>query len=181
MATPSLQESTFIIQKIILHTVNQSTSCPTLKTSTFSSFSGFRYSLAASTIFPTPKASTTARFRGLTCPLPAAAATTILPTPKTSTTARFRDSAALCLPPPSPKRAFMIVSGFLLPPPPCQPRKRARLLVFGVAHPLPAATTTTIPETSTNARFWVLTALHHLPTPPSACRCHHYPQNALDS
>src|SRR6266545_5856138 len=86
-------------------------------------------------------------------------------------------SATLCLPPPSPKRAFVLVSGFLLPPPPCQPRKRARLLVFGVAHPLPAATTTTIPEMSTNARFWVLTALHHLPTPPSACPCHHYPQN----
>ena len=42
---------------------------------------------------------------------------------------------------------------------------------------VPATTTTTIPETSTNARFWVLTALHHLPTPPSACRCHHYFQN----
>src|SRR6266540_5938546 len=90
-------------------------------------------------------------------------------------------SATLCLPPPSPKQAFVLVLGFLLPPPPCQPRKRARLLVFGVAHTLPAATTATIPETSTNARFWVLTALHHLPTPPSACCCHHYPQNALDS
>src|SRR6266542_948931 len=191
MATPSLQESTFIIQKIILHTVNQSSSCPTLKTSTFSSFSGFRYSLAVTTIFPTPKVSMTARFRGSTCPLPAAAATTILPTPKTSTPARFWGSAALCLPPP--------------PPPSSQRRKQARLLVFGVLRPLPAATAATIlptPKASTTARFRGSACL--LPPPPSnptLClplpplppkrarmlvlgfsACHHLPTpNALDS